>query len=333
MKREVKVGIFAVTMILMAWGGIRFLSGIDIFSRNVEYYAVYDQVSGVQEAIPVVMKGVKVGTVTAINFNPSKSEKVALVLTIKKMYRIPKNSEARVINHSLMGSKAVDIVLGDSPEYLDRGDTIPSSYAPDMISSLTSHLGPVVEKVTRLADELTTTLESVHGMVDANAANIQGLTTHLNGISANLDQILAAEKQGLQQAVHGISEFSTALGNNAERLDTLMMGLSDFSQKLARAQLVENLDSTLAELNGVLGAIRSGEGSLGKLLYDKELYAQLTQAGENLSLLLADLKAHPSRYVHFSVFGRSDSKELEREAKREAKAEAKRLKDSLKSAR
>ena len=80
-KREAKIGIFAVTMILAAWAGIRFLSGIDIFSRNVEYYAAYDQINGVQAASPIMMRGVKIGTVTGIAFDPAKSDKVVLQLT------------------------------------------------------------------------------------------------------------------------------------------------------------------------------------------------------------------------------------------------------------
>ncbi len=327
MKKEVKIGIFGVTMILCAWAGIRFLSGIDIFSRNADYYAAYDQVSGMQEASPVLMRGVKVGTVTGIIFDSSLSEKVILKMTIKKRYAIPRDSEARMVSSSLMGGKAVEIVLGSSSESFESGDTIPSSQAPDMMAAI----DPIMQKVTRLADELTVTLEALHGVVEGNADNIQGLTTHLNSISGNLDQILSSEKEGLKSAVKGISEFSTALGENAGRLDSLMANMNTFSTKLAEAQVVENLDKTLSELSGVLAEIRKGEGTVGKLLSDKELYAQLTQASENLSALLADLKEHPSRYVHFSVFGSDEDKKAAKAEKRAQKAEAERMKDSLKN--
>ena len=80
MKREVKIGIFAVAMIGVAWAGIRFLKGFDIFSRNVEYYAAYDQINGVQNASPIMMKGVKIGSVTRLSFDPARSDKVVLQL-------------------------------------------------------------------------------------------------------------------------------------------------------------------------------------------------------------------------------------------------------------
>ena len=94
MKREVKIGIFAVLMIGCAWAGIRFLSCIDIFCSNRDYYAAYDQINGVQAASPVLMKGVKVGTVTKIGFDPRRSDKVVLQCSIKRQYRIPVDSEA-----------------------------------------------------------------------------------------------------------------------------------------------------------------------------------------------------------------------------------------------
>ena len=87
MKREVKIGIFAVAMIGVVWAGIRFLKGVDIFSRNVEYYAAYDQINGVQNASPIMMKGVKIGSVTGLSFDPARSDKV--VLRVHHQTRVP----------------------------------------------------------------------------------------------------------------------------------------------------------------------------------------------------------------------------------------------------
>ena len=332
MKKEVKIGIFAVAMILCAWGGIRFLSGIDIFSRNVDYYAAYDQVNGVQNASPVIMKGVKVGTVSEILFNPGTDSRVVLRLTVKRSYAIPADSEAKIVSTSLMGSKAVEIVLGRSGELLEKGDTIRSGRDIDMMDMAATELDFFKQKISQLSAELSTTLTSIRTLLDDNASDIKGLTTHLNSISGNIDEVLASEKEGLRHAVQGLSEFSGALGANAGRIDTLMGNLALFSDKLADAEVVENLDRSLSELNTLLERINGGEGTVGQLMNDKELYTSLQQASENLSQLLADLKDHPGRYVHFSLFGRSDAKEQARQAKLAAKAETRRLKDSLRAA-
>lgn len=306
---------FAVAMILCAWGGIRFLSGVDIFSRNVDYYAVYDQVNGVQGASPVMMRGVKVGTVSEILFDPARSSQVVLRLTIRRQYPIPADSEAKIVSSSLMGSKAVEIVLGESPERLEKGDTIRSGYSRDMMDTALTELDFFKEKISRLTDELSRTLTGVSTLVEDNAANIGGLTAHLNSIAGNLDEVLSAEKSGLRSAVAGISEFSQTLGRNAGRVDTLMGNLTRFSDNLAEA----DLNAAVGRLNDILDRIDSGEGTVGKLMNDAVLYENLRQASENLSVLLADLKENPKRYVHFSLFGRSEAKEKERAARLEEK--------------
>ena len=329
MKKEVKIGMFAVAMILCAWGGIRFLSGVDIFSRNVDYYAVYDQVNGVQGASPVMMRGVKVGTVSEILFDPARSARVVLRLTVRRQYPIPADSEAKIVSSSLMGSKAIEIVLGESSEPLEKGDTIRSGYSRDMMDTALTELDFFKEKVSRLTEELSRTLTGVSTLVEDNASNIGGLTAHLNSIAGNLDEILSAEKSGLRSAIDGLSEFSQTLGGNAGRVDTLMGNLTRFSDNLAEADLKAGID----RLNGILDRIEGGEGTVGRLMNDAELYENLQQASENLSVLLADLKENPKRYVHFSLFGRREAREKERAEERAARAEAKRLKDSLKRVR
>lgn len=306
---------FAVAMILCAWGGIRFLSGVDIFSRNVDYYAVYDQVNGVQGASPVMMRGVKVGTVSEILFDPARSLQVVLRLTVRRQYPIPSDSEAKIVSSSLMGSKAIEIVLGESSVRLEKGDTIRSGYSRDMMDAALTELDFFKEKISRLTEELSRTLTGISTLVESNSSNIGELTAHLNSIAGNLDEVLSAEKSGLRSAVAGISEFSQTLGQNAGRVDTLMGNLTRFSDNLAEA----DLKAAVGRLNDILDRIDSGEGTVGRLMNDAELYENLQQASENLSVLLADLKENPKRYVHFSLFGRSEAKEKERAAKLEEK--------------
>lgn len=325
MKKEVKIGMFAVAMILCAWGGIRFLSGVDIFSRNVDYYAVYDQVNGVQGASPVMMRGVKVGTVSEILFDPARSSQVVLRLTVRRQYPIPSDSEAKIVSSSLMGSKAIEIVLGESSVRLEKGDTIRSGYSRDMMDTALTELDFFKEKISRLTEELSRTLTGISTLVESNSSNIGELTAHLNSIAGNLDEVLSAEKSGLRSAVAGISEFSQTLGQNAGRVDTLMGNLTRFSDNLAEA----DLKAAVGRLNDILDRIDSGEGTVGKLMNDAVLYENLQQASENLSVLLADLKENPKRYVHFSLFGRSEAKEKERAAK----LEEKRLQDSIRKSR
>ena len=278
---------FAVVMLGCLWGGIRFLSGIDIFSRNIPYYVAYPEISGIQTATPVTIQGVKVGTVTAIGFDPSVSRDVVLQLTVRRSFRIPRDSKARIYSDGFMGGKAIAIEMGDSPQLLSKGDTLVAAETRDMLAAAGTELADVKERLTRVMDNLSVTLESVNA-------------------------VLAAEKGSLRTAIDNIGKFSTALGENSERFSSMIANLDRFSQQLTEADIDSlslGLRTTLGELNRTVARINEGKGTVGRLMNDPRLYESLETASANLAALLEDLKAHPKRYVHFSLFGRKDKGE------------------------
>ena len=332
MKKEVKIGIFAVAMIGLAWAGIRFLSGFDIFSRNAEYYAAYDRIDGVQNASPILMKGVKIGSVTGIAFDPARSDKVVLHLTIQRQYRIPVNSEAKIFSNGLMGNKAIEIIYGNSPEYLRSGDTLRAGRNPDLMDVAGSELDFFKQHFSKIATELTATLENLNSLLERNAAHIDGTMSHLDDLSGDLAAVLGSQKANLEEAIAGLAEFAAMLGDNSPRIDSLIGNLNQFSAQLADEQLVARLGTTVDELSSLLARIDHGDGTMARLVNDPALYASVNDAIENLSALLVDLKAYPARYVHLSLFGRDPEKMKAKAERKAAKAAEKARRDSLKRA-
>lgn len=332
MKREVKIGVFAVAMILAAWAGIRFLKGFDIFGRNTVYYAAYDQIAGVQAASPVQMQGVKIGTVTGITLDPRRSDKVILQLTIKRQYLIPEDSEAKIISSSLMGAKAIEIIYGASSAYLEAGDTLRSGRDRDLMDMAGSELDFFKQKFSRIADDLSRTLDNVNLLLEENAANISGTLGNLNSVSGDVAELLETEKEHLHSAVQNLSAFADMLGENAPRVDSIVGSLNEVTAQLAEADFARRLSESVATLDDLLGRIESGDGSLGLLLNDRALYDSLTMASGNLASLLADLQEYPGRYVHFSLFGRDPEKMKAKADRRAAREAGKQFKDSLRRA-
>lgn len=329
MKREIKIGIFAVAMIGVAWAGIRFLKGFDIFSRNAEYYAAYDQINGVQSASPIMMKGVKIGSVTGVSFNPAVNNKVVLRLTIKREYHIPSDSEAKIFSNGLMGAKAIEISYGMAHTYLLPGDTLRSSRDRDLMDVAGSELDFFKQKVSQVTASLTRALDNLNGLMEQNAQSISGTLGNLNALSGDMAQIISAEKQNIKGAVENLAKFSDMLGGNAQRVDSIIGGLNRITAGLAEGQVADNLSASLAQLNELLSGINAGQGTVGKLVHDPELYNSLTTASENLASLLANLQQYPGRYVHFSLFGRSPEKMQQKAEKQAAKAAEKAERDSL----
>jgi phospholipid/cholesterol/gamma-HCH transport system substrate-binding protein len=332
MKREAKIGLFAVAMICAAWAGIRFLKGFDVFGRNVEYYAVYDRVNGVQTASPIMVKGVKIGTVSAITFDPSRSDEVVLQFTIKRSYRIPTDSEAKIVSNGLMGSKAIEIVFGTATTWFERGDTIRSGRDRDLMDMAGSELDFVKQKVSQVTADLSRTLNTVNSLLEANGESITGTLSHLNSLSGNMNDLLVTEKQHLKSATENLAVFSEMLGSNAGRVDSIVGSLNRVALTLDEEQFAEKLTRTVSTLDALMHKIDEGDGTLGMLLNDKALYDSLTVASGNLSALLADVKAYPGRYVHLSIFGRDPEKAKERAQRRAAKEAARAERDSLKEA-
>lgn len=333
MKREIKIGIFAVVMIGAAWAGIRFLKGFDIFSRNDVYYAAYDQINGVQSASPIMMKGVKIGTVTGVTFDPAHNDKVVLQFTIKREYRIPSDSEAKIFSNGLMGNKAIEITYGSAATFLHKGDTLRSGRDRDLMDVAGSELEFFKQKISQVTGDLSLTLDNLNRLMEANEGNVTSTLSHLNAITGDMADLLSEEKKNLRAAMDNLTQFSDMLGANAPRVDSLIGGMNDLVTQLSEEEFARKLTGTVDRLNEVMARLQAGEGTVGKLLDDPALYDSLTMASGNLAALLADVKQYPGRYVHFSLFGRSPEKMKEKADKKAAKAAVRAERDSLKRSR
>lgn len=313
MKREIKIGIFAVVTIGALWGGVRFLKGYDILSRNTVYYATYDQVDGIQNAAPILIQGVKVGSVTDIRLDPQRDCNVVVQLTVQRKYKIPKDSEARIYSASLMGGKSVRIELGASPEYLEGGDTLTSSRDRDLMDMAGSEIEFFKQKLSQITADLSRTMGNLNAIMETNAAHIEGTMSHLNSITGEVDGLLVSQRANLQSAVKDLADFAGMLGENSPRIEQIVTNLDDFSGQLAKADLVASLDATLRDVRAIMAGIEAGEGTLGKLAQDDRLYESLYETSENLSSLLVDVEAYPGRYI--SVFGGARKKAEKQRAK------------------
>ncbi len=308
-KRELKVGVFAVLVIAVAWWGIKWLGGQNVLLTNNIYYVYYDDVSGLQESSLVKLRGVKVGNVTDIVL---ERDRVLVELAVETKYEdmIPSNSIAEMGAAGLMGGVEIVIKQGDSAEPIANDGFLEGRVKPDMI-------GMLADGGSALIEELNATVESLHAMLDGNSETITSLVANLESVTATIDKVLASGQ--IQGALNNLSSFTDTLAENEARIDSMLANLDNFTGELAEADVVSKLTTTVESLNGVLAEINNQEGTVGKLLNDSELYDSLNTAGNNLGLLLEDLKANPMRYVHFSLFGTSEQKIAEKEAKREAR--------------
>lgn len=317
-RKEVRIGFFAIIVIVIAWWGIKWLGGRNIFSRENTYYAYYDDVAGLQVSSRVYIRGVEVGNIGSIDLS---LERVKVAINVKREFAdmIPENSVAVITSSGLMGGQQITIMQGDAKSLLADGGQIRAEVDAGL-------MGMLEQKAGSLIDGLEQTLSSLNGILGDNRQSVHDLLANLEGATSTLDDMLRSQRANIEGAVKDFKGFTGTLAANSSRIDSMMGNLDDFTSELSQSHVIAELQKTVESLNTVVAAVNNAEGSAGKLIYDDKLYDSLGEASANLSALLADLKEHPMRYVHFSLFGSSEDKAARREARaarREARREAK----------
>ena len=312
-KREISIGlVFIVALALFVWG-FSYLKGFNLFKEQRVLYAVYDQVGGLSKANPVSINGLKVGQVSDIYFEPGYSGKIIVEITIETELPIPKNSIALIYSSDLMGSKAIDLKLGTDSLLTINGDTIGTRVEASLKEAVNQQIQPLKAK----AEELILSIDSVVTVIklifndkarenlSSSLASVQATFENLENASGNLDEMIAAEKIRFGEIMENIESISTTISQNGENIDNILANFSTISDSLAKAEIPQtfaNINRVVGDVADIMAKIEKGEGTLGMLVNDDDLYQDLQKSAEQLNLLLEDLRVNPKRYVRFSLF-------------------------------
>lgn len=299
--REAKTGIIIVAGIVAFIFGLSYLKSSPLFDNSKTFYAIYDNVGGLQSGTQVSINGYNVGNVTSINFKDS-SGKLVVTFSVSNEFDFSKNSVAELFDTGIIGGKGIQIIpVFDQAEMAKSGDTLQSKVKPGITELVQQKLTPLQMKVEGAVSNADSLLMNVNEILDDPTKRqlketiiaLNQLVKSFKGSADNLNVLMENNKQQLDSSLKNVS---TITSNFAQLSDSLVN--ADLSGTLASFQ------STVVKLNGILEKIEKGEGSLGKLHKDDALYNNLAEASRELDLLLQDFRLNPKRYVNVSVFGK-----------------------------
>ena len=294
--KEIKIALVAIVGILVMYFGINFLKGMNLFSTNNAYYMTFDDIQGLGASTPIYADGYKVGTVDGLEYDYKENGPIKVKVDINKDLRIPQGSKAEIVK-DLMGNLQVNLLLANNPrERVEPGGVIPGAVNGGMMDKA-ANLIPVVEKMLPKLDSILTNVNALLAdpALAASLHNVETITSNLTVSTRELNTLMA----GLNKQVPGMVRKANGVLDNTNRLTANLASL-DVQGTLNK------VNQTLESAHQFTEKLNSNQGSLGLLMNDTKLYDNLTSTMSHADSLVIDLKAHPKRYVHFSVFGRKD---------------------------
>lgn len=306
LRYEVKIGLIAIAIISLFIWGYNFLKGKNILSSTNTYYAVYDNIDGLEEASPVSLSGFKIGVVENIKFHKKYQDKLVIRFSLSKKFNLPRGSKAIIYPATLIAGKAIKLELSQANELHTDGDTIIGILEKDMISSLTEELMPVKNKI----ESLVVSMDSVLSIFDNKRRDdLKNSLDNINSITNDLEKHLDYNNSKLAVILNNVESISSNLKNNNEQITNILENFSNISDSLDQANIkttILNANKTLSEFSKISYKINNGEGTIGMLINNDSLYNNLNNLAADLDSLVIDLNENPKRYVHFSLFGKKD---------------------------
>ena len=318
-RREAKLALTALAAVFILIWGINFLKGSSLFESKSTFYGVYDSVEGLKVSSGVIYRGYQVGQVISIQFTGERFDRVLVKFSVDKGLELPSNTLAMIQSADLMGSKVVALVPGDSHVFAVSGDTLRSQVERGLMEQVSQQMLPLKQKAERLLGSLYSVLLIVQGLFNEETkknlsksfGSIDRTLRNLEGASGNLDTLIQGESARISSILQDVNSITGNLRNNNEEISTILGNVSAISDSLRQASLHQtlmSLDYILATTDSIMNKINRGEGTIGALLNDNDLYYNLNQVSENLNRLLVEFRYNPKRFINLSLIDFSSGK-------------------------
>lgn len=311
--KEIKAGLIAILAIVGFVILFQFMKGKSLFTTDNIFYAKFDNVEGLAASNPVSINGLKVGQVDQIIPITEADGKIHFVVkvTVDDNFEFSKRSTLEIFEPGLMSGKEMRVNLAYGKPMAKDGDTLKGAFTLSMMNNISSQVGPVKDQLQVVLKRVDSLMVNANALTDAqNQQAIRALLSSLNrtvssfeATSQQTNALLANNDPRIQKMLDNANLATISAKTTIDKYGRVADEVD--MQKLNNT--IDKLSLTADKLNGIISGIQNGEGSLGKLTKDEQLYNNLNESSANLNNLILDLKANPKRYLNFSVFGKNST--------------------------
>lgn len=295
--KEIRIALTVIIGIVVLFVGMNFLKGIIVFSNDNSYKVVMRDINGLSASSPVYANGFQVGVVRNILYDyEGVNGGIIVTIDVDNKMRIPVGTTAEV-SSDLMGNLKLNLILSDNMrESIEPGGVIIGSLGKGMMDEV-AQMMPQLKALLPKLDSILTNVNIIMSdpALKSIIDNVNGATDNLNKSSAQLNKMM--------------TQFESTMPGMLQKVDATLSNTEQITSDIARADIattMKNISATLQNCRELTDKLNSNEGSLGKFINDPSLYDNLNATMRDADSLMIDLKSHPKRYVHFSIFGRKD---------------------------
>ncbi|MDR2791414.1 MAG: MlaD family protein [Tannerellaceae bacterium] len=288
--KEMKIGLAAVTSLVLLYVGVNYLKGVNLFHPANYYYVTFANVKDVTVSTPVFIDGFKVGLVRSISYDYEQSGQITVEMHLDDELRLTKGSYV-VLEHTLLSGAELHIHLNHYvTSAAESGDTIEGRLGEDMLGAVQEKLLPEIGMIIARMDSVLAGLQAVVN----HPALLQSLE-HIERTTGSLETSAGTLNRLLDNDVPLIVNNLRTTTDNFSRVSAQLCEM-DFAATLRSVNL------TLSNLKVTTDKLNSNNNTLGLLINDNQLYENLNRTSLNAADLLLDMRERPKRYVHFSLF-------------------------------